>query len=210
MIGRKVFSKANNNSNSAAGALGDAIISSGPTTPPPAPAESSTFPTHTQQPAPAAAPKHTSPILVAFISVLATALVGVGVYFLFLAPKPETGTPTTVYDTVTVNDGSKSVEDTIATYDKEISSAKTKADELDAVLSKVGYMIIMERWDEALAALGSVDASGLSYYDQYRLYNHYATVYRGSGDNANADRYQKLANDAHTRDFNSAESGAAN
>lgn len=210
MIGRKVFSKANNNSNSAAGALGDAIISSGPTTPPPAPAGSSTFPTHTQQPAPAAAPKHTSPILVAFISVLATALVGVGVYFLFLAPHTGKGETREAIYVSPDNDGTQSSEATVAEFDKQIASAKDDDVELSLTLNKAGYYMLIDDYASALEVLSTINVSGLSDFDQYRVYNSLASAHNGLGNSTKAAEYRKLADDANARDFNSAESGAAN
>ena len=217
MIGRKVFSKANNsNANFSAGAnpLGDAIISSGPATPPPVPHipnYQAPTPDAGTQPAPAQAkePKKISPALVAIISVLATALVGVVVYFVFLAPRTESdGETRDIIYASPDNDGSKTTEETIAEFDKQISATTDDDVELGLTLNKVGYYMLVDDYDSALETLNSINVSGLDDFDQYRVYNHYASVYEGLGNSTKAAEYRQLAENANSRDFNSAESGA--
>jgi len=193
MIGQKGFSNSNAN-------LGDAIISSGPATPPPVP----NIPGYTPaSPAPARGGAKLSPALLVVISVLATALVGVVVYLIFLAPK-DTGEHVAVYEAETVSDGSQTVEETIDKFDEDIVSAKDEAEALENTFSKVGYLIIEERYEEALATLNAINPGSLNNYNQYRLYSNYAGVYNGMGNAAKASEYQKLASDANARDFDNA------
>ena len=198
MIGQNVFSR-NHNAN-----LGDAIISSGSATPQPA-STAPAAPAFAAEPS-APVPKAKTPLnkklfLTIGISVLATILVLVLIYFLFLAPKKETGETVEVYYASPDNDGSQTTEETLNEFDKEISAAGSAEDKLNVSLGKIGYYIILEDYESALSALSAIDVDSLSDYDQYRVYNYYASAYNGQGDTAQASRYTKLANEANARDM---------
>lgn len=218
MIGRKLFSKADNsNSGTDVGILGDAIISSN--VPPDTPV--STLPTPPTSPTPATnytaistpidnsnqltspkTPKKISPIVIAIISILSTALVCVAIYFIFLAPKP---TKDIIVSDITYaspdNDGTQTIEETIAEFDKQISAAANDEIGLGLTLNKVGYYMLVEDYTSALETLNTIDISKLNDFDQYRVYNHYASTYEGLGNSAKAAEYRKLADDANTRNM---------
>ena len=111
----------------------------------------------------------------------------------------------TIYETTTISDGSQTVAETVEKFDQQISSAKDEAEKTDNILSKVGYYVIMEQYDQALAELDNININGLSDYDQYRIYSNYANVYSGLKNGAKAAEYQKLAEAANARDFGNAE-----
>ncbi len=209
MIGQKGFFKANTNSNSN---LGDAIISggNGAPTPPPAPAspnDSSQSPfSATQSHSSAApAPSNKKLFLAVSISVLATALVGVLAYFIFLAPKNDQKNWVTVdsYQASPDNDGTKTTEDTLNEFDKEIASASSADDKLDLKLNKAGYLIIVEKYDEAITLLDGINLDELEPFDKSRVYNYYVGAYEGLNDKNAVSKYQALANDASSKQWSS-------
>ncbi|MBQ3294181.1 hypothetical protein IJG98_00430 [Candidatus Saccharibacteria bacterium] len=195
MIGQKGFFKANTNANPN---LGDAIVSS------PAP----NFSPSPTPPANFTAPQEKKPLpLKTILIAIAAALIGAGVAVavILILNKKSDGEHVTVYETETVSDGSQTVAETVEKFDEQISSAKDEAEKIENILSKVGYFIIMEQYDQALAELDSINVGGLSDYDQYRVYSNYASVYSGLKNSTKATEYQKLAESANARDFGNAE-----
>lgn len=210
MIGQKGFFKTNSNVNAN---LGDAIISSGSTptsTPPPAPhipnlPSSDATLAGNAQPAPAQTKKPLNIKTILIIIVAAITGAGVAVAVILILNKKSDGEHVTVYETETVSDGSQTVAETVEKFDEQISSAKDEAEKIENILSKIGYFIIMEQYDQALAELDSINVGGLSDYDQYRVYSNYASVYSGLKNSTKATEYQKLAEAANARDFGNAE-----
>ncbi len=207
MIGQKGFFKANTNSNSN---LDDAIISSGGTsTPPPA----STFSSEPNSSLSSAQPHSPAPaaqsnkklFLAVSISVLATALVGVLIYFVFLRPKDDKKDWVTVdsYQASPDNDGTKTTEDTIEEFDKEIANSSSADDKLDLKLNKAGYLIIVEKYDEAITLLDGINLDELEPFDKSRVYNYYVGAYEGLNDKNAVSKYQALANDASSKQWSS-------
>lgn len=197
MIGQKGFFNTSNSNTDAN--LGDAIVSSGNATPP----NPNFTPETVNQPRPK---KPLSPVLLVLISVFATAAVGALVYFLFLAPKNTDGETREIIYASPDNDGTKTNEETIAEFDKQIAAASDDDVELGLTLNKVGYYMLMEDYESALSVLSGIDVSSLNDFDQYRVYNHFASVYNGLNNKSKAEEYRKLAEAANSRDFSNAES----
>lgn len=182
MIGQNSFSQPNINSNP-----NDAVFTSG------------AAPAMNPVGAPSARKNSKKLPLIIGVAVLVIGL-GVGAYFLFFRPKSE-GTPVQVLTADSVTTGKESEEATLKDLDKTLAESKDAAEKLDNTLNKVRYLIMLEDYETALSELETLSDAGLSDYDLYRLYGHYSTVYNGLGDTAKANRYKKLADEAHSRDF---------
>lgn len=210
MIGRKLFSKADNsNSGADANLLGDnAIVSSNaaPAAPMPTPNipsyASANTSSNTAEPTPPRVSKKLSPVIIAVISVLATTLVCMAIYFIFLAPKPA---EEVIIEDITYtspdNDGTQTTEETIAEFDKQISSTSSADGKLDLELNKVGYLIIVEQYKEAVSILDSINIDNLDAYDQSRVYNYYVGAYEGLDDKNAVAKYRALANKASSSEW---------
>ena len=214
MIGQKGFfktSKSNLNSGSN-GNLDGAIISSAPSTPTPppsAPATPDTSASGFAAPAPSQADssprpaKRFNPVLLVVISVLSTAAVGVLVYFLFLAPRSSENN--VVYKISTETVSVQTSDEMIESYDQQIAQAQTAEDALEAKLDKVTFETMDERYADALGILNTIDVKSLSDAEQYRVYNHYTSIYQYLKDYTNAEKYQKLAQDVIDRTYGNSE-----
>ena len=141
-------------------------------------------------------------ILIALVGALLGAGVTLGIIFLVNKIK-DNSSRVEVYDADTVSDGTITVEETVSKFDDQISAAKDQTEELDALLGKIGYYIIMENYDQALADLSTISLNSLSDYDQYRVYSNFANVYAGLGNAAKSAEYKQLAEAASSRDFDS-------
>ena len=129
---------------------------------------------------------------------------GVGVYFAFFNNHAtEEGEPNPLANlrTTYVSDGSTSASDINKSIDEKISSSKDDEEKFANTLAKANFNIAIEDYEAALDVLNSVDDSNLSDYEQYALYNSYATVYTGLGDASSAASYKALADAAHERDI---------
>ena len=214
MIGQKGFFKTNSNSGANVN-LGDAIISSGsaapaatppaPHLPNPAPSPANDF---SPAPAPVKKPLSIKTILIVIVAAVVGAGIAVGVIFLLNHKGSEDGETKEITYASPDNDGTKTVEETVAEFDKQIAEAKEDDVELGLKLNKVGYYMLNDDYESALTVLEGINVSSLDDFDQYRVYNHYASVYKGLGNSAKAAEYQKLADDANSRDFGS--EGSAN
>lgn len=210
MIGQKGFFKTNSNVNAN---LGDAIISSGSTptpTPPPAPhipnlPSSDATPAGNAQPAPAQTkkPLNIKTILIIIVAAIAGAGIAVGVILLLNHKGGEDGETKEITYASPDNDGTQTVAETVAEFDRQIAEAKENDVELGLKLNKVGYYMLNDDYESALGVLEGINVSQLDDFDQYRVYNHYASVYKGLGNSTKAAEYQKLAEAANSRDFSS-------
>ncbi len=189
MIGQNSFSNTNTNPD---------MITSG-STPAPQPM-SPTSPTAQNAPR-----KPLGTPLIILLSVLGGVLLSAVIYFVFIQPKSE-GNSTASYEVEVKqaspdNDGTQTYQETLTQFDKEISSTNNEEDKLDLELNKAGYYIIIEDYDSALASLDTIDVKSLDNYDQYRVYNYYASAYEEKGEETQAARYRQLADEANAREL---------
>ena len=219
MIGQKGFfktSKSNFSSGSSVN-LDGAIISSAPSTaptpPPSAPVASNapaynvatsasasvSTPASAQTGSSSRPPKKLNPVFLVVLSVLSTAAVGALVYFLFLAPRPEKNETPFQVSSETVAVGSS--EEILNAYDAKIADAKTDAEILSAKIDKATFGLLDSQYQETIDVLNTIDVKSLNDGDQYAVYNHYASAYQGLGDYTNAEKYQKLAQEALERTY---------
>ena len=195
MIGRKVSSKANANSN-----IDGAIVSSGSSTPPPRSAAFGSGPAAPIASA-GAKPSRSKKPLLAVAAVLAIVAIGASVYFLVIK-KPAGSSSNAVKVTEGVSASGPNASANIQKQlDDKIAKSADADEVIDAKFSKVSFMIMDEDYETALTTLDEFIASDLSDYNQYRLYNYYTTVHKYLGNGAEADRYQKLSDEAHERDL---------
>ena len=141
---------------------------------------------------------------------LAGLLIAAVIYFVALKPQEndkQEEIDSRTYSTEVVDNKSK--EEFISDFDNRISSAKDDAEKLENTFDKAMFYIMTDDYDSALTVLDGISESGLSDFDLYRLYNHYTSAYQGKGDTAQAEKYQKLAEEAQSRDFSSYQSSTA-
>ena len=141
------------------------------------------------------------PLLFVLAGVLVLGL-GVGAYFLFFnKPHEEEYDPLAGLRTNYVSDSTKSEEEMTSALDEKISSASTDEEVFNETLRKANYLYAIENYESALSVLQTLSADGRSDYEQYALYNTFASVYSALGDSASAANYKSLADAAHDRDL---------
>ncbi|MBR3595010.1 hypothetical protein IKL45_02090 [Candidatus Saccharibacteria bacterium] len=155
------------------------------------------------QPQPKPAKKKLIIIIAAAVAVIG---LGIGAYFLFFNKpatpnnnKPDDNTSETTDDTVPKASSEKPEDERLKDYENEIALADNDADRLNLILDNVMVLTDLGHPGEALARLQSVDTTGLSDFDLYRVYSHFAYVYDNMGDTAASNSYHDLANSAYDR-----------
>ncbi len=186
MIGQNSFSNSNNNPNGS-------VFSN-------VPASGQSISSSSEQ-----AEQKSGKIKTIIIAIVA-ALVGAGIttaVFLLTSNRqtPSKGEVTEIQYASPDNDGTKTVEETLSEFDKEIAAAQSDNERLSLTINKVGYYQINEDYDSALSLINTIDINSLSDFDQYRVYNTYSGIYQSMGDDANYSQYKKLAEEALARDF---------
>lgn len=210
MMGQNSFSNTQINSNGAniPGAAQPAgYPAPGPVAPPPSPQSApatSTPPTPMQ---PSAKKFSPTTLIIAIVSALIGAGIAVGV-MLLINKKPATSEEEIeikVEPASMDNDGSQTIEEGAKKYDEEISKSTNEEEKFSWTINKVTYYIINEDYDSALAMLDAMDIASLDNYDQYRVYNHYVSLYESKGDTAQAERYQQLSDEALSKELEKAQ-----
>lgn len=148
-----------------------------------------------------------------FVATIISALVGAGIavgVMLLIYNKPAVGEAAMeilIEPSAIDNDGTQTIEEGAKKYDEDIAKSTNEEEKFSYTLNKVTYYIINEEYASALAILETIDMQSLDSYDQYRVYNHYASLHSAKGDTAEADRYQRLSDEALSRELenNSAE-----
>ena len=110
-----------------------------------------------------------------------------------LADVTETGSPE--------SDGIKTTDQVIDEFNDAINSATDEADKLDLLLDKVDYYILNDDYSSALSTLETIGLDSLSNSSKQIVYNRFATVYEGKGDNEQAIHYKELADQAFSQAY---------
>ena len=206
MMGQNSFSNTQANSNGAniPGAAQPAgYPAPGPVAPPPSPQgapATSTPPIPTQ---PSAKKFSPTVLIIAIVSALVGAGIAVGIMLLI------NNKPTTDKNEIEIriepasidHDGSQTIEEGAKQYDEEIEKSTNEEEKFSWTMNKVTYYAVNEDYDSALAMLNAIDVASLDSYDQYRVYNHYVSIYEVKGDTAEAERYQQLSDEALSKEL---------
>ena len=148
-------------------------------------------------------PTNQKKLIIIIASIIAVIGLGVGAYFLFFKPSnnptPATddSSETTTESEIPKASSEKPEAERLKDYDNEIAAAGNDADRLNLILDNVMVMVELGHTGDALTRLQSVDTTGLSDFDLYRVYSHFAYVYDTTGDTAAANSYHDLANAAY-------------
>lgn len=153
------------------------------------------------QPQPKPAKKKLIIIIVAAVAVIG---LGIGAYFLFLKPANTPAPTDNTQDTTTIDEipkasSEKPENERLKDYEDEIAAANNDADRLNLILDNVMVMTELGHTGDALTRLQTIDTTGLSDFDLYRVYSHFAYVYDTMGDTSASNSYHELANAAYDR-----------
>ena len=135
-------------------------------------------------------------IILIIVSALIGAGITVAIFLLFINRPPKAVNISNVDNASLDNDGTKTIEETIASFDDKINSSADKSEQLSLKLNKADYYMISDNPDAAISTLNAIDLDSLDGDDKYIIYTKYADIYTAKGDNTQAEHYQKLANDA--------------
>lgn len=150
------------------------------------------------------APNNKKKLIIIIVSAVVVIGLGIGTYFLFVRPASTPVTPTddttdTTETEIPKASSQKSETERLKDYDDEIAAAGNDADRLNLILDNVMVMVELGHTGDALTRLQSIDTTGLSDFDLYRVYSHFAYVYDNANDTAAARSYHDLANAAYDR-----------